>query len=173
VPTPAAGFDDFWVSIDLVGVPMTFDDGVYGNCAGMSIFGDVRGAEESLEDFIDSQDFAFGIHSAIGHLPTDIFTDWDWSIPGWFLPWKDLSGSSYPITAFAAAGAFSSSFTKWTPQDASVLLACDVVLDSTTWTIEHPTKGSSMRDPHEMRGTTEMPTAFYESAAVDSYGTGF
>ena len=155
VPTPAAGFSDFWMSIDLVGVPMTFDD-PHGFCEGMStIFGDARGAKESLEDFIDSQDFAFGIHS---------LADVDPITCGRWVMHYGIYGGRCVYMDFMAAGAFSSSLTKWEPLDADVMLAYEV--DSSTWPY-------SLVGWHDVSSVTTLPTGFYDLDALHIYGSGF
>jgi hypothetical protein len=167
VPTPAAEFKSFWTSIDLVGLPMTFDDGTDGNCEGMStIFGDARGSKESLEAFVDSQDFAFGIHS-IDDVDSLIISDWRslWSTAGY----DKIYGSWRSVESTIAAGAFSASITKWVPGDADVMVAFEV--DSSTWTLSLDGSGSLV--PLDISSATALPTGFYSSIPMYYYGSGF
>jgi hypothetical protein len=167
VPTAAAEFKSFWMSVDLVGMPMTFDDGKGGNCEGLStLWGDARGSTESLEDFIDSQDFAFGIHS-IDDVDSTIISDWrSYWVSGGL---DKLYGSWRSVEPTIAAGAFSASITKWAPGEADVMFAYEI--DSSTWALSTDKSGSVV--PLDVSGATAPPTAYYESLGMYAYGTGF
>src|SRR5213075_2524825 len=157
----------FWMSIDLVGMPMTFDEGTDGNCEGLStIFGDGRGTKETLEDFIDSQDFAFGIHS-LADVDSTIISDWrsDWSTAGYdttYGAWRD-------VNSYMSSAAFTASLVKWVPSDADVVFGYE--LDSSTWTLSLDTSGAPVLI--DVSSATALPTGYFDTVPLYYYGSGF
>jgi hypothetical protein len=152
VPTADPDFKDFWWSIDLVGVPITFDKS--GDCEGMlGMFALTRG-KDRLEDFVDRLQFGYGIHS-VDDADAGVISDWELFWPKYGFD-KTFGVDWDDFVPYTAVGAFN--MAGLSPIDADLVPAYQV--DETTWEVSVDSAGRPTW--LDISGETSAPTAYYE-----------
>jgi hypothetical protein len=158
-PAPVATYENYWLSLDLVGLPRTYDTSV-GDCEGMqSAFAQDRGSA-TLDDLVDSLAFSIGVRSLDDTSENDLeFWEEIWSS---YWSYDATYGSWDSYEPYMAAGAFANTFTKGVPYEASVVLP--FVVDETTWAVRTDESGETT--PVDLTGASALPTAFYHSMSM-------
>jgi hypothetical protein len=162
-PTPDPDLPDFWLSIDLVGVPVTFVSAGGGDCEGMGSVLTIARGSSTLEDFFDDLELGFGIRAIDDADPT-IVAEWEKT---WDATYSKTYGAWDDILPYTAAGAFSMG----TDGPHDVCLAPTYWLEAGSWQVQLDPWGSAER--LDISGATSAPTAYYETMSVYLYRTGF